>query len=1420
MIEKVQKLTIVLKQREEQLWQLQNSALQLPSEGPSKALCDLISDGLDELRTLLADSAPTGLAELLQELVSLLKAGKIDRTQGATVFMLIEALVSIERGEGDAALTALLDTAGTAAASAATAQAHQAELVDRQEGIDPEDVRMFAVEAREHLQAIEVNLVELEASEDLALVGEVFRAVHSIKGGAQYLGLEATSALAHRTETLLDRLRKRSIRLSPRVITALLRSRDGLSTLASALEGGTVPEFRVQPLVAELDALIAGSDGEASTPDVGGEKGSDSDAHSARAERATSPVETPQPGRPRATPASPADQPPALADASDVELFAAEYLDNMTSARQLLRDMQALVEDPDKVSIVSRNLHSLKGLAGLVGITEIERIAGALDALVNKVFRHRRELPPDVQRAVSTSLDVMDEVFRQQQSEGRVRTNVDDQLLVIEEFAAREGRLAGWEDVDRWESLFPEEGSGALAASLKGVVEAVRRRQGEGVDEALQRLADAASLQGCDELSDAAAALKRDRSQLTEAQMRDRMVGLRDLLPVDLLSWRESAEDKPPMSFEEAVLSIPGLGRKKLKRLIAAGIDSAAAVQDTGIQGLIAIPGINLEQAKMLAANCAAAQGGERVPGGTRREPGRTLEDLVLRDHYDRDLVTIYLATTIRQIDVTRQRIRDGELNEACALLGDLAGAARYMGYKVLVDSFLAARAALESESPNAPKSIAVLSPVRVAVERLRQRVARLQEGTPGVTPSSEEVGELERIFSESAEGHLTRVKYDLPSFLVQMDESLLSSLQHHLSCLHSAATNIGRDVVVSHAERLQELVEQIWLDPSALTRDLAEETVTLLNGLYKGCGLTPPGLEVPAVAAQSQGVAGRSGAGPEDEVDSVFAEMLVDTPATSAPTPSPGTAVGQTNLGHSGAERAETAASTGPPAVESPRRTEVTVRSDTESLEAGVGLAGGELAGEAGSGGGAEVGRPLVETQATVRVDTAKIDDLMNMVAELVVNRSAFMVLGTTITDLVSKLIESGQLGKVEARDLRMILTRHDEAMTELGRVSNQLQQGVMRIRMMPVRTLFSRAPRLVRDLAVRENRQVRVTFSGEDTELDKTVIERLADPLVHLIRNAISHGIEPPEERVAAGKNPEGHLLISARHQGNIVIIEVEDDGRGIDFEKIRRRWVEAGLGAAAQVARMSTRDLLAALFLPGFSTADRVTDVSGRGVGLDVVKRNIENVGGQVDVSTEPGRFSRFTIRIPLTMAIMQALLVRVGTETYAIPVSAVIQAEKITRDQIYSVENQKVITIRNAVIPLVELDEVFAYNYYLETEQGPEHRPRTPESVAENGSVYVVVLQGEGREIGVIVNSLVGSQDIVIKSLEDELVDARGVAGASILGDGTVTLILDVGEIQKMVLDGQHTDELRRSDLLRHFERYVRSQSPNGPGPTIH
>jgi chemotaxis protein histidine kinase CheA len=1396
MSSEMQHLTAVLDQRREQLWRLQNVALRLTVEGPSPEPCRLLALGLTELAAALREVAPPALTGTLEAVARTLSGAGVAPGEVARASELLEALVSVLNGGDEVGLSKLIDdegglSRGDGPAAGASAGQH---LLDRPEGVDAEDLRLFAAEAREHIERIEVTLVELESSRDLKLIGEIFRGAHSIKGAAQYLGLEATAALAHRAETLLDRLRSQRLALAPRVISILLRSFDALSTLIEALEKGERAPVNVRALVEELDGVIDG-EGEAPPMDA-----SDASIVEKAADLGSGPAVAPAAVE---TPAATLSAGDGGDEQDDTELFAAEYRENVRSARDLLSDLSAIAGMPEKIAIASRNLHSLKGLAGLVGIVEMERIAGTLDVLVSKVVRSH-EVAPDVQRAVGSALDLLEEVFRRHRQGERAPSSIDEQISALEALALREGQQAAVGGVDPWQGVAVDSGTGPLAERFAELVEGLRRGDEMAVAAALAELAKAARLQGCDEAGEAAETLGGEWRRLDRGTLRERLLGLRNLLPNDLLSWRAPTPAAAGGSFEDAVRTVPGIGPKKLRRLKEAGVSSRDAVRALGLHGLIAIPGISIEQAKMLLTNCGGSASVKVAPA--RSEGPASLEQQVLDDDYDRQLVGIYLDTTIRQIDAVRTRLREGAVGAASELLDDLMGAARYMGYSALLDSFGEVRGQVDGEAGAREACSTLLSTVRVRIERLRARLARLQEGISAV-PTDAEVKELERIFVESAEAHLRNIGRDLQLFLARPDEALLAALQHHLSCVHSAATNIGRDGMAVEAEGLQSRIEDIWLNPRSQDAHAGGAAVAALARLFAGCGLTAPAIEIPAVPSTVAESPSTDASVPREAV--VRADAM-DVAGGAETVGAPSLAPVDVTAGEPEAEALSGAVTGTPQSVPEADASSVT------AATTGAGATEGEPSGPEGG----ETARALVDAQATVRVDTAKIDDLLNMVAELVVNRSAFMVLGTNLNELANRLIDSGQLGTTDARDLRTVLTRYDEAMTEQGRVSNQLQQGVMLIRMMPVHTLFSRVPRLVRDLAMRESRRVKVVFSGEDTELDKTVIERLSDPLVHLIRNAISHGIESPEERLAAGKPAEGRLLISARHQGNIVIIEVEDDGRGVDFERIRRRWVESGLGSAAQVSRLSSRELLSALFLPGFSTADKVTDVSGRGVGLDIVKRNIENLGGQVEAVTEPGRLSRFTIRIPLTMAIMQALLVRVASEIYAIPGSAVVQAERITRDQIYSVENQKVITLRRSVIPLVDLEEVFAYNYYVETGQTVDAGAlgRGQGGISDDG-VHVVVLQGEGREIGIVVNGLIGSQDIVIKSLEDDLVDGRGIAGASILGDGTVALILDVGEICKMVMDGQHSDELRRTETMRQFERYLQERGRQGMEPAI-
>lgn len=380
------------------------------------------------------------------------------------------------------------------------------------------------------------------------------------------------------------------------------------------------------------------------------------------------------------------------------------------------------------------------------------------------------------------------------------------------------------------------------------------------------------------------------------------------------------------------------------------------------------------------------------------------------------------------------------------------------------------------------------------------------------------------------------------------------------------------------------------------------------------------------------------------------------------------------------------------------------------------------------------------VKGMRTIRVDIDRLDDLMNLVGELVINKT--------------RLVQIGSVYK---------LTELDETLAQIGRITNELQAVVMKLRMVPIEHVFNRFPRMVRDLAREEGKEVEFIIEGKETELDRTVIDEIGDPLVHLLRNAVDHGIESPEEREKLGKPRKGLLKLSARHEGNYVVIEVQDDGRGMDIEKIKRKALERGVATIEELERMSENEILMLTTLPGFSTSERVTEVSGRGVGLDVVKSKVEALNGVLEIQTEKGKGTRVIVKLPLTLAIIQALLTKVGEEIYAIPLANIDETLSITPQDIKLVRNQEVILLRGSVLPLVKLHELLD----------------VPVEVSKNGEEYAVVVARVGeRRAGLVVDSLIGQQEIVIKSLGKLLKGIRGISGATILGDGKVALILDV------------------------------------------
>ena len=465
-----------------------------------------------------------------------------------------------------------------------------------------------------------------------------------------------------------------------------------------------------------------------------------------------------------------------------------------------------------------------------------------------------------------------------------------------------------------------------------------------------------------------------------------------------------------------------------------------------------------------------------------------------------------------------------------------------------------------------------------------------------------------------------------------------------------------------------------------------------------------------------------------------------------------------------------------------------------------------------------------------TMRVDIDRLDNLMSLAGELVVNRAQFVQVtedlsngvrqasGTNATrqlrETLSRTIErmkaetepvstgwNASIHELEAsldllgqqqlqmEESRRNFGRLDEAIDQLSRVSDSLQRGVLGTRMVPVSPLFNRFKRVVRDLSVDRNKQVALELDGENTELDKRMIDALGDPLVHLVRNSVDHGMESPEVRQAAGKPAEGTVSLSAQHRGNHVYIIINDDGGGIDDDKIRLRLIDRKILSEAAAASLSRQEAIEYIWHPGFSTAEKVTDVSGRGVGMDIVKSRIAELAGTIETESELGSGTTFTLKLPLTLAIISSLLVEIRDVVFAIPKDDVREIVQVSVDEIIAVGQRRTFEIRGEYLPLISVDELFDWNYQQPLSESPPsslEQESKPNGKKRIEPTEVVILQSGGRTMGLEVDRAIGTQDVVIKSLAENFVSIEGLAGASILGNGSVALMMDVAAMLKMAL----------------------------------
>ncbi|WQU38929.1 chemotaxis histidine kinase/response regulator CheAY2 [Helicobacter pylori] len=395
----------------------------------------------------------------------------------------------------------------------------------------------------------------------------------------------------------------------------------------------------------------------------------------------------------------------------------------------------------------------------------------------------------------------------------------------------------------------------------------------------------------------------------------------------------------------------------------------------------------------------------------------------------------------------------------------------------------------------------------------------------------------------------------------------------------------------------------------------------------------------------------------------------------------------------------------------------------------------------------------PSIGVEQTVRVDVRRLDHLMNLIGELVLGKNRLIRIYSDVE---------------ERYDGEKFLEELNQVVSSISAVTTDLQLAVMKTRMQPVGKVFNKFPRMVRDLSRELGKSIELIIEGEETELDKSIVEEIGDPLIHIIRNSCDHGIEPLEERRRLNKPETGKVQLSAYNEGNHIVIKISDDGKGLDPVMLKEKAIEKGVISERDAEGMSDREAFNLIFKPGFSTAKVVSNVSGRGVGMDVVKTNIEKLNGIIEIDSEVGVGTTQKLKIPLTLAIIQALLVGVQEEYYAIPLSSVLETVRISQDEIYTVDGKSVLRLRDEVLSLVRLSDIFKVDAILES----------------NSDVYVVIIGLADQKIGVIVNYLIGQEEVVIKSLGYYLKNTRGIAGATVRGDGKITLIVDVGAMMDM------------------------------------
>jgi two-component system chemotaxis sensor kinase CheA len=1209
----------------------------------------------------------------------------------------------------------------------------------------------FVTETTEHLEEMEKCLLALDSgTAEPETFNGIFRSVHTIKGSAEYIGLGRIAELSHRLENLLEFMRQGKKAADPDIVDLLIAAHDRIGLLVRELSQEEEATVKIDDLLAQIETACPDSDAAAVLPS-----------------EARKDCEATESGENAGGGSEGVGKP--YEEHYDRELFAI-FLAQLRSNLEEIRDEgRRLAGAQAPVEILERCIRKVDALQTAANYMGYDRAlvvySGWTEALTHAREKCENGIAVDWKRFCEAGIEgpcrILEKLFPLAEADGNEAKTAESAggigIDVIESimdniFAEEDAPVPAGDDAG--DPASPAGGIDGQAAdlssagpdlSLIGDFISETHEQLEELEQHLVRMTTEADDPGLIH------AVFRSIHTIKGAA---EYVGLKKI--AELSHRLESILD---VLRQEPQKTTPRL----VDTLIAARDRMAALVQDLGESGAEnrTVDDILEQLDAALAENADTARPpGMNAPAEVAEIPEQA-PGQVYGEEYDSELFSIFLDQF--EADLNRFRseaagFRDAEPDQRTVdgcldTLASLTASANYMGYDRAVAIYRHMVEAFKDFSEQLDQGETVdwdgfmEDTVEGGIGKVR---ALFPAAAPAETAGADEPADGEIDAGDGAEES------------AEAGEGLFARLE---SAFDRMTRGFGRRGDVA---KPRDFSAQLFADPgpgAAVDKSGragqpgAPVDVDADDGSFDGL-FTPDWKETARSQPPLEQSLDRPEPVAEDFEATIFSPSAVDpgpaqTPrqTDSAATPPP---VGEASKPES-AQALETAAGQKPP--EKRPLPMVEEKADRRTPETAVHSSTDKFAEKM--------------LKQSIRVDAKKIDDLINQVGELVVNRAYFSQLFHDMKTLQQELSQHAGLDQREMKQVKAFTFKLSEATVALGRAANDLQEGVMRIRMLPISQLFNRYPRLVHDLVKGSAKKVRLDIHGEDTELDKMIIEEISDPMIHIIRNAVDHGVETVERRRAAGKPETGTIKLEAYHESNHVVVEISDDGGGIDIERLKQTALEKDLYSKEELDRMSHREITSLVMRPGFSTAARVTHTSGRGVGMDVVKKNIEKLNGTLELESDPGIGTHIRLKIPLTLAIIPALLVEVGDDLFTIPLSTVDETLRIDTGELTTIEGVEVLEFRNGTLPVVRLTEVFNM-----TEQDPSRKRH-----------FVVVVSSGMKQMGIIVDRLIGQEEVVIKPLEDYLQENSGFSGATILGDGRISLILDIYELINLTIEKQ-------------------------------